>query len=148
MELKSDKTEILLVEDREEGGELALMGLEGLTRCVKWIRDGEEALDFLFSRGKYLMKMDLDQPKLILLDIKLHKISGLEVLKQVKSNPVTRRIPVTMLTTSTDERDMLEAYNLGVNSYITKPVNFTQFESTVKYVGKYWLEINKAHNTL
>ncbi|QSE98827.1 response regulator [Fulvivirga lutea] len=142
---ESNIVQILLVEDREEDGELALMGLESLVNNIKWVKDGAEALDFLFGRGMYEGRSINEQPRLILLDINLPKVNGLEVLKEIRSNPITKAIPVTILTTSKDEKDIYEAYNLGVNSYISKPVSFDQFSKTVKEVGMYWLVINTPH---
>ncbi|WP_421896489.1 response regulator [Marinoscillum sp.] len=139
---KSNIIEILLVEDREEDGELTLMGLQSLVNNIKWVKDGEEALHFLFGKGKYEGRAIEEQPRLILLDINLPKVNGLEVLREIRQNPITRTIPVTVLTTSKEERDIYEAYNLGVNSYISKPVSFEQFSKTVKEVGMYWLVVN------
>nr|WP_235689801.1 response regulator [Fulvivirga lutea] len=121
------------------------MGLESLVNNIKWVKDGAEALDFLFGRGMYEGRSINEQPRLILLDINLPKVNGLEVLKEIRSNPITKAIPVTILTTSKDEKDIYEAYNLGVNSYISKPVSFDQFSKTVKEVGMYWLVINTPH---
>jgi CheY-like chemotaxis protein len=107
------------------------------------VRDGEEALDFLFCRGKYAERSFDHPPKLVLLDLKLPKVNGMEVLQQIKTDPRTRTIPVVMMTSSREERDLVSGYSLGVNSYIQKPVDFDQFRETVKTVGLYWLVTNQ-----
>lgn len=137
--------EILLVEDNPNDVELALRAFKKnkLVNHVQVARDGEEALDFIFCKGAYA-KRDFNQmPKLILLDLKLPKIDGIEVLKQVKANEHTRNIPVVVLTTSREERDVLETYRLGVNSYILKPVDFDQFVDSVRQIGFYWMLLNQ-----
>jgi two-component system, response regulator len=106
-------------------------------------RGGEEALDFLFCRGAYHARSPLNPPKLVLLDLKLPKVDGLEVLREMKSHPQTRAIPVVALTSSREERDMLESYRLGVNSYIQKPVDYEQFRQTLRTLGVYWLLMNQ-----
>ena len=106
-------------------------------------RDGEEALDFLFCRGAFAHRSFDYPPKLVLLDLKPPKVDGMEVLKQVKSDPRTKTIPVVILTSSREERDLVSGYHLGTNSYIQKPVDFDQFRETVKSVGLYWLVINQ-----
>jgi len=106
-------------------------------------RDGEEALDFLFCRGAYAERSFDHPPKRVLLDLKLPKVNGMEVLKLVKSDPRTRTIPVVIMTSSKEERDLVASYNLGANSYIQKPVDFDQFRETVKMVGMYWLVTNQ-----
>jgi len=137
--------DILLVEDNQDDMDLALHALqrEKLANRLFVARDGEEALDFLFCRGAFA-KRSLDHPpKLVLLDLKLPKVDGMEVLKQVKSDPRTKNIPVVIMTSSKEERDLVSGYNLGANSYIQKPVDFNQFRETVKSVGLYWLVINQ-----
>jgi two-component system response regulator len=143
--MKSDKLEILLVEDNQDDMDLAIHSLrrENLANHIIAVRDGEEALDFLFCRGAFAERSFEDPPKLVLLDLKLPKVDGMEVLKQVKSDPRTKSIPVIILTSSKEERDLVSGYNLGANSYIQKPVDFDQFRETVKSVGLYWLVINQ-----
>jgi CheY-like chemotaxis protein len=137
--------EILLVEDNPDDVELTLHALrrEKLANSIHVARDGEEALDFLFSNGKHAARSSEPPPKLILLDLKLPKVDGLEVLKRLKADARTKAIPVVILTSSKEERDLIVSYHLGVNSYIQKPVDFDQFREIVKTVGLYWLVINQ-----
>ena len=137
--------EILLVEDNNEDMELTLHALrkEKLANHIHVAPDGEEALDFLFGTGKHAERSSQALPKLVLLDLKLPKVEGLEVLKRVKTDPRTKMIPVVILTSSKEERDLLKGYDLGANSYIQKPVDFEQFRNTVKSAGLYWLLINQ-----
>jgi CheY-like chemotaxis protein len=143
--MNSDKLEILLVEDNQDDMDLAIHSLrrENLANHIIAVRDGEEALDFLFCRGAFAERSFEHPPKLVLLDLKLPKVDGMEVLKQVKSDPRTKSIPVVIMTSSKEERDLVSGYNLGANSYIQKPVDFDQFRETVKSVGLYWLVINQ-----
>jgi two-component system, response regulator len=138
--------EILLVEDSQNDIDLALYALreERLANSIFVVRDGKEALDYLFCRGAYVERSFNHPPKLVLLDLKLPKIDGLQVLKELKNDSRTRTIPVVIMTSSTEERDLVEGYNLGVNSYIQKPVDFEQFRTTVKTLGMYWLVVNRA----
>jgi CheY-like chemotaxis protein len=147
------EVDILLVEDNKDDLELALHALrkERLANRIQIARDGEEALDFLFCRGQFSDRSFNHQPRLVLLDLKLPKVDGLEVLKELKLNSQTKNIPVVILTSSKEERDLVSSYNLGANSYIQKPVDFDQFRETVKQVGLYWLVVNQApvvENTL
>jgi two-component system, response regulator len=137
--------DILLVEDNQDDMDLALHALQRgkVANRVFAVRDGEEALDFLFCRGKYAERSFDHPPKLVLLDLKLPKVNGMEVLQQIKTDPRTRTIPVVMMTSSREERDLVSGYSLGVNSYIQKPVDFDQFRETVKTVGLYWLVTNQ-----
>lgn len=137
--------DILLVEDSQDDVDLALHTLrrEKLANNILVVRDGEEALDFLFCRGAFTRRSFDHLPKLVLLDLKLPKVDGLEVLKQIKSDPRTKLIPVVIMTSSKEERDLVASYHLGANSYIQKPVDFEQFRETVKSVGLYWLVINQ-----
>jgi CheY-like chemotaxis protein len=137
--------DILLVEDNQDDMDLALHALRRgkLANRIFVVRDGEEALDFLFCRGAFAQRSFDHPPKLVLLDLKLPKVDGMEVLKQAKSDPRTRTIPIVIMTSSKEERDLLNGYTLGVNSYIQKPVDFDQFRETVKNVGLYWLVINQ-----
>ncbi len=143
--MNSENLDILLVEDNQDDMDLALHALrrEKLANNIFVARDGEEALDFIFCRGAFAQRSFEHPPKLVLLDLKLPKVDGMEVLKQVKSDPRTKTIPVVIMTSSKEERDLVASYNLGANSYIQKPVDFDQFRETVKTVGLYWLVINQ-----
>jgi CheY-like chemotaxis protein len=137
--------DILLVEDNPRDVEMTLRALRNhnLANKVHVAKDGAEALDFIFSRGAYPRK-DLNHvPKVVLLDLKLPKVSGLEVLRAIKGDAQARTIPVVVLTSSQEEKDMVESYQLGVNSYIVKPVDFDKFVEAVGQLGLYWLIINK-----
>ena len=137
--------EILLVEDNPDDVELAVHALrrENLANHIEIARDGEEALDFLFCRGRYNNRSFQAPPRLVLLDLKLPKVDGLEVLKQVKSDPRTKAIPVVIVTSSREEMDLVNGYQLGTNAYIQKPVDFAQFKETVKRLGLFWLVVNQ-----
>jgi two-component system, response regulator len=141
----SGNIDILLVEDNQDDIDLALHALRvgKLANSIFVVRDGEEALDFLFCRGVFSQRDFDNPPKLVLLDLKLPKIDGLQVLKQVKGDPRTRTIPIVILTSSNEERDLVEGYKSGVNSYIQKPVDFEQFRNTVKTLGMYWMVVNQ-----
>ena len=141
----ANEVEILLVEDNEADVELALHALRrnNLANRIHVVRDGEEALDFLFCRGAYGNRSFDRPPKLVLLDLKLPKVDGMEVLRQVKSDARTKAVPVVILTASKEEKDMVNGYHLGVNSYIQKPVDFDQFREMVKQLGLYWLVVNE-----
>ncbi len=143
--MATDQVEILLVEDNAADVELALHALRknNLANRIHVARDGEEALDFLFCRGRYTDRPFNHVPKLVLLDLKLPKLDGLQVLRQLKSDPRTRPIPVVIMTASKEERDIINGYQLGVNSYIQKPVDFDQFRETVRQLGFYWLVVNE-----
>jgi two-component system, response regulator len=140
--------EILLVEDNPNDVELTLRAFKknNLTNPIHVARDGEEALDFIFGRGIHAGRSLKNGPKLILLDLKLPRVDGLEVLRQVKSDPKTKSIPVVVLTSSREERDIVESYELGVNSYIVKPVDFEQFIESARTLGMYWILINQPPN--
>lgn len=137
--------EILLVEDNPNDVELTLHALRknNITNRIHVVRDGAEALDFLFRTGAYAERSAQNGPKVILLDLKLPLVDGLEVLRRIKSDARTRTIPVVVLTSSREERDIVESYQLGVNSYITKPVDFQQFTEAVRNLGLYWLLLNQ-----
>ena len=135
--------EILLVEDNPSDGELTIRALKKnkLANSIQWVRDGEEALDFIFCRNKFSERKT--NPKVILLDLKLPKVDGLKVLEEVKKNKATKDIPVVVLTSSKEEKDIVDSYNLGVNSYIVKPVDFEKFVQAVADIGLYWLLMNQ-----
>ena len=137
--------EILLVEDTPEDRELALRALRKakLTNSIQIARDGAEALDFLFGEGDFAGRHLGAGPKVVLLDLKLPKIDGIEVLRRIKSDPRTQAIPVVVLTSSKEQKDVVESYRLGVNSYIVKPVDFEQFVAAVQNLGMYWLLLNQ-----
>jgi two-component system response regulator len=141
----TDATEILLVEDNPNDLELALHALKknNLANRIHVARDGAEALEFLFCTGRYADRRIEEPPKVILLDLKLPLVDGLEVLQRIKADPRTRSIPVVALTSSRQERDLAESYGLGVNSYILKPVDFDQFIDVVRQLGLYWLLLNQ-----
>jgi len=137
--------EVLIVEDNPQDLELTLRALKkaNLSNRIQVARDGKEALDFIFCEGTHAgRKMD-SGPKIVLLDLKLPKVDGLEVLKKVKSDPRTKALPVVVLTSSREQRDVVESYRLGVNSYIVKPVDFERFAAAVGELGLYWLLLNQ-----
>ena len=140
-----DKRAILLVEDDPRDLRLTIRELRSADASgrIEVARDGEEALDYLFCRGTYSSRSLQDPPKLVLLDLKLPKVDGLQVLREMKIQPETRAIPVVALTSSREERDMVESYRLGVNSYVQKPVDFELFRKTIQTLGFYWLAINQ-----
>ena len=137
--------EILLVEDNLDDIELALDALADhhVANRIHVVRDGAEALDFIFAQGAYAERDIADAPKVILLDLKLPRVDGLEVLKRIKDDPRTQMIPVVILTSSREERDLVESYRLGTNSYIVKPVDFEQFTASARQLGLYWLLLNE-----
>ena len=136
--------EILLVEDNQDDIDLALLALQKnrIANNIHVVRDGAEALDFLFGPAEGPAPTG-EVPKFILLDLKLPKVDGLEVLRRLKDDPRTQHVPVVMMTSSSEERDVIESYRLGVNSYIVKPVDFNQFSEAVKQLGMYWLVLNR-----
>jgi len=141
----SNFVEILLLEDNKNDAELAMMALEefNLSNQMVWLKDGKQGLDFLFGEGEFKGRDIERPPKLILLDLKMPKVDGIEVLRKLRANPKTKFIPVTVLTSSKEERDIIETYQLGVNSYIVKPVDFEQFSKSVRDVGYYWVLLNQ-----
>jgi two-component system, response regulator len=138
--------EILLVEDNPQDAELTLRALKknNLANNVHHVKDGAQALEFVFATGEYSGRRVENPPKVILLDLKLPKVDGLEVLKRLKADERTMMTPVVVLTSSKQDRDMVESYKLGVNSYIVKPVEFEKFLDAVKQMGLYWLLVNKT----
>jgi CheY-like chemotaxis protein len=143
--MKQQPIDILLVDDNPDDVELALYALRRnqLANHIHVVNDGVEALDFLFCEGEYSDRQCAQKPKLILLDLKMPRVDGLEVLKAIRENPQTAGIPVVILTTSKEDRDLVESYRLGVNSYIVKPVDFEQFSDVVRQLGFYWLLLNE-----
>lgn len=140
-----NEVEILLVEDNPEDAELTIRALKQhhLANNLVLVRDGEEALDFVFARGAYAERRIENGPKVILLDLKLPKIDGLEVLRRIKSDERTKIFPVVILTSSKEEQDVVNSYKLGVNSYIVKPVDFDKFSKAVSDLGLYWMLLNQ-----
>lgn len=137
--------EILLVEDNPRDGDLTIRALKkrNLANKVVWVKDGEEALEYLFARGRYDDRNIKDKPKVVLLDLKMPKVDGLEVLKEIRTHEETKKIPVVILTSSNEEKDIVQSYEYGVNSYIVKPVDFRKFLDSVADVGLYWMLLNK-----
>ena len=140
-----DSTFILLIEDNQDDVDLTIRALKrnGLINEIAVARDGAEALDFLFARGEYAERR-ATMPQLILLDIRLPKLSGLEVLKELRQDERTRLLPVVMLTSSKEEQDLIDSYNNGANSYVQKPVSFDEFNEAVRQLGVYWLVLNQV----
>ena len=143
---QQENSSILLVEDNPDDEELTLLAFRNnnIHNCIDVVRDGEEALDYLFRKGKYAHRSPCSNPNLILLDLKLPKIVGFEVLRQIRANPETQHIPVVVLTTSGQEEDILNSYKCGANSYMRKPVEFHSFNEAIKHLGLYWLLLNLA----
>lgn len=139
-----EQVEILLVEDNPNDAELALRALKkgGLANRVLWVKDGVEALDYLFRRGDFAGREE-GCPRLVLLDLKMPRLSGTEVLRAVKADPGLRRMPIVVMTSSNEESDVAETYDLGVNSYVVKPVDFNDLVEIVRQAGYYWLAINR-----
>ncbi|HEV3277275.1 MAG TPA: response regulator [Terriglobia bacterium] len=144
--MENDQRPILLVEDNADDEELTMRALKGsnILNPVIVARDGTEALDYLFGRGAYAGRNPSDQPAVVLLDLKLPKVDGLEVLRQMRAAESTRLLPVVILTSSKEEQDLVKSYAFGCNSYIRKPVNFERFRFTVEQLGLYWLVVNQA----
>ena len=137
--------EILIVEDSQDDLDMTLRALRkaNMANHIEIARDGAEALDFIFCEGEHAARKIENTPKLILLDLKLPKVSGMEVLRRIKSDPRTRMTPVVMLTSSKEQKDVIESYGLGTNSYIVKPVDFESFAEAVQKLGMYWLLLNQ-----
>lgn len=144
MDLRDKVVDILLVEDNPNDAELAMHALQkhNLANQLEWVKDGEQALDFLFCRGAYAdRKRGL--PQVVLLDLRLPKIDGIQVLRVIRDNEDMHDLPVVVLTSSKEERDLVETYELGVNSFVTKPVAFEEFARTVADLGMYWVLVNR-----
>ena len=139
------QVEILLVEDNPEDAEMTTRALRkrNLANHLHWVKDGEEALEYLFGTGRYAGRDRTHAPRLVLLDIKMPKVDGIEVLRRVKASEL-KQVPVVVMTSSNEERDVLESYRLGVNSYIVKPVQFEDFMETVAKIGLYWVLTNRV----
>lgn len=146
----NNQADIILIEDNPFEAELAFHSFEKnhLINRVIHLDDGAEALDFIFSKGNYESRIGLPNPKLILLDLNLPKINGIEILKQIKANEKTRNIPVVIMTSSREEKDIIESYNCGVNSYLVKPVNFETFTKSITNLGFYWVILNQTPSIL
>lgn len=142
--MTENKVEILLVEDNPNDVELTLHAFKSnnVSNLIYVVRDGAEALEFIFCEGEYADRSFKNSPKLILLDLKLPKVNGLEVLERIRNDERTKTIPVVILTSSDEEKDVVQSYKLGVNSYIRKPVDFEKFSKVVKKLGYYWLLLN------
>jgi len=137
--------EILIVEDNPSDAELTIRTLEknNLSNNILWLKDGEQALDFLKGRGEYEGRNVKSKPKVIFLDLKLPKIDGIEVVREIRSSTNTKQIPVVMMTSSQEQKDRLKGYENGVNSYVVKPLDFQEFTKAINDVGYYWLVLNK-----
>lgn len=148
MNKKSESVEVLLVEDTPEDAEMTMRTLRkhNLANNLVWVKNGVEAVDFLFATGEFVNRNVADVPRVVLLDLRLPKLSGLDVLRRLKEDERTRAIPVVVLTSSTEESDMKECYRLGVNSFVSKPVEFDAFMKVVGKMGFYWLLVNKLPN--
>jgi two-component system, response regulator len=142
----NEKVEVLLVEDNPHDAEMTIRTLRkvNLANRLIHVKDGAEALDFIFAKGFFAGRQIENKPKVILLDIKMPKVDGIEVLRQIKANETTRTIPVVIMTSSKEEQDIITSYNLGVNSYVVKPVDFEGFAKAVSELGLYWLITNQA----
>lgn len=146
----NNETEILLVEDSMEDAEMTIRALKKVNLANKLVhlKDGQEALDFLFGSGEFSGRDTMMKPKVVLLDIKMPRVDGIEVLRQIKSNEATRNIPVVIMTSSSQEKDIITSYSLGVNSYVVKPVDFEGFAKAVSELGLYWLLTNRVTDSV
>lgn len=147
--MEYNTVEILLVEDNKRDADLTLRALKkkNLSNKVIWVKDGEQALDYLFGRKQFEDRSIKNKPKVVLLDLKMPKVNGLEVLKEMRSHPLTKKIPVVILTSSKEDQDIETCYEYGVNSYIVKPVDFIKFTDSVADVGLYWVLLNQQSNS-
>lgn len=141
----AEQIDILLVEDNPLDAEMAMRGLKDgkLANKIVWVKDGQQALDYIFKQGAYTEREDVD-PKLILLDLKMPRVDGIAVLKAIKAHESTKRIPVVVMTSSPEESDVVSSYDLGVNSYVVKPIDFKSLTSVVRQAGFYWLAVNRT----
>ena len=141
----TEDIEVLLVEDNPHDLELALHALRKhrIANSIHAVTDGEAALDFLFARGQYARRSVSHQPRVVFLDLKLPKVDGIDVLRQLKSDERTRKIPIVIVTSSAEERDRVRSYDLGANSYVVKPIDFDSFTKTMADLGFYWLAVNR-----
>jgi two-component system response regulator len=142
--------EILLVEDNPNDAEMTLRALKKhhIQNKIKHVEDGADALDYIYCRGEFKDRPQSAQPRLIILDLKLPKVDGLEVLRTLKGDPATQSIPVVIMTSSREEKDLVESYNLGVNSYVLKPVEFENFVKAVSDLGLYWMLLNETSDKM
>ncbi|MDI7230250.1 response regulator [Leptospira santarosai] len=145
-DLHDDVISILYAEDNPQDSELTLRSLKrhNLTNQVKLVRDGEEALEYLYATGRYVNRDKTQLPSLILLDLKMPKVDGIEVLRRVRSEEFTKMLPVVILTSSAEEKDIVESYRLGVNSYVVKPLDFDKFSEVASEIGFYWILVNQS----
>lgn len=143
--MKQQPIDILLIEDNEYDAELTMLALRDnrVTNNIKWLKDGQEAVDFILGQGEYASREINNQPRVVLLDIQLPKLNGLEVLKIIRNNPKTHKLPVVMLTSSKEDSDVLCSYETGANSYLVKPVDFEEFIKVVRDMGFYWMLLNE-----
>lgn len=144
-ETQTDGVEILLVEDSRRDAEVTIRALRkhNLSNHLVHVTDGQEALDWLFGTGKYERRDTNHRPKVVLLDLKLPKVDGIEVLRAIRADPRTRRLPVVIMTSSREQQDVIRSYDLGVNSYVVKPVDFESFSQAVADLGHYWVLVNQ-----
>jgi len=144
--MNDNKVDVLLVEDNLHDAEMTIRSLKkvNLADRLFHVKDGAEALDFIFAKGVFAHRQAESMPKVILLDIKMPKVDGIEVLRQIKSNSTTKTIPIVIMTSSKEEQDVITSYNLGVNSYVVKPVDFEGFAKAVSELGLYWLITNQS----
>lgn len=140
-----NKANILLIEDRPEDAELAIMTLRknNLIHNIQWVQDGEEALEYVFAEGRYSQRNIEQMPNLIIMDLNIPKVSGIEVLRRIRMDERVKNIPVVILTASVEDKDIKTAYDLHVNSYMVKPVDFVEFEEAIKSMGLFWLSLNQ-----
>ena len=140
----AEPVEILLAEDEPSDADLCMRALKRkkIANHVVWVKDGAEALDFLFARGPYAGRSGTDRPRLMLLDIKMPRVDGFEVLRQIRADARFATMPVVIMTSSSEERDIVQGYHLGVNSYVAKPVDFASFQQAIEEVGLYWMVFN------
>jgi two-component system response regulator len=145
--MENNEIEILIIEDSMDDANLTIRSLKrnNIANNLYHVKDGAEALDFIFAEGVYASRSMVAKPKLILLDLKMPKVNGIQVLEKIKSNPDTKTIPVVILTSSAEDPDIKKCYELGANSFITKPVEFESFVKAVKELGYYWIMLNKSN---